>query len=202
MQFASTGKAKTKEESKRKSRAKARRLQDFFGGIELAVFAGVEERHVGVRALVAQIDFATVERLRVNVNADGALVEFREIDYFVNGLDGIHIRRMRGVEIVGIRRNDFASAVRNVALIDAIVLHAEAADGRGHPAALVAMIVDAAVLADFPADGHALEEIVLENQIARVAALRKITIGVERFGADGVANNVVLDVFQCEVAHG
>jgi len=36
---------------------------------------------------------------------------------------------------------------------------------------LVAMIVDAAVLADFPADGHALEEIILENQIARVAAL-------------------------------
>src|SRR5258706_6743944 len=171
MQFASTGKAKTKEESKRKSRAKARRLQDFFGGIELAVFARVEERHVGVRALVAQIDFATVKGLRVNVNADGALIEFGKIDHFVNGLDGIHIRRMRGVEIVGIRRNDFASALRGVALIHAVVLHAEAADGRGHPAVLVAMIVDAAVLADFPADGHALEEIVLENQIARVAAL-------------------------------
>src|SRR6266403_6046986 len=171
MQFASTGKAKTKEESKRKSRAKARCLQELFGGIELAVCAGVEERHVGVRALVAQIDFATVKGLRVHVNADGTLVEFREVDDFVDGLDGIHVGGMRGIEIVDIRRNDFTSAVRNVALIDAIVLYAEAADGRGHPAVLVAMIVDAAVLADFPADGHALEEIVLENQIARVAAL-------------------------------
>src|SRR5437016_640408 len=103
MQFASTGKAKTKEESKRKSRAKARRLQDFFGGIELAVFAGVEERHVGVGPLVAQIDFATIEGLRVNVDADGTLIEFREIDDFVDGLDGIHVGGMRGVEIVDVR---------------------------------------------------------------------------------------------------
>src|SRR6266850_6295293 len=106
MQFASTGKAKTKEESKRKSRAKARRLQDFFVGIELAVFAGVEERNVGVRALVAQIDFATVKGLRIDVNADGAPIEFGKIDHFVDGLDGIHIGGMRGIEIVGIGRND------------------------------------------------------------------------------------------------
>jgi len=32
------------------------------------------------------------------------------------------------------------------------------------------MVVDAAVLADFPADGHALKEIIPENQIAGIAA--------------------------------
>jgi len=53
------------------------------------------------------------------VDADGALVEFREIDDFVDGLDWIHVGGVRGVEIVNVRRNDFASAVRGVALIDA-----------------------------------------------------------------------------------
>jgi len=34
-------------------------------------------------------NLATVEGLRVNVNADGALIEFRRIDDFVDGLDRI-----------------------------------------------------------------------------------------------------------------
>ena len=47
--------------------------------MELAVFAGVVERHVGVGALVAVIDFAHIERLRINVDADGALVVFGKV---------------------------------------------------------------------------------------------------------------------------
>jgi hypothetical protein len=105
------------------------------------------------------------------MNTDGALIKLLEIDYLVDRLDGIHISGMRGVEIVGIGRNDFTGSMRNVAVIDAVILYAETADGGGHPAILVAMIVNAAVLADFPAHGHAFEEIVLENQIARVTAL-------------------------------
>jgi hypothetical protein len=77
---------------------------------------------------------------------------------------------MRGVKIVGIGRNNFASALSDVAAIHTIVLHTETADGRGHPAILIAVVVDAAMLPDFPANGHALEEIILENQIAGVAA--------------------------------
>jgi hypothetical protein len=57
----------------------ARALQEFFVGMELAVFAGVMERDVGVGAFIAVIDFAHVEGLGVNVNADGALIVFGKI---------------------------------------------------------------------------------------------------------------------------
>jgi len=95
---------KNRKRESKKEPAKAGAYKSFFGGIELAVFAGVEERHVGVGPMVAQIDFATIEGLRVNVDADGTLIEFREIDDFVDGLDGIHVGGMRGVEIVDVRR--------------------------------------------------------------------------------------------------
>jgi hypothetical protein len=64
------------------------------------------------------------------------------------------------------------------------------------------MIVDAAVLADFPADGHALEEIVFENEVAGVVALGEETIFVEALGAHGVVEDVVLHDFESEVALG
>lgn len=64
------------------------------------------------------------------------------------------------------------------------------------------MIMDAAMLADFPADGHALEEIVLENEIARVIAFGEKEVLVERFGLNGVLDDVVLDGFERESALG
>lgn len=64
------------------------------------------------------------------------------------------------------------------------------------------MIVNAAVLADFPADGHALEEIVFEDEIARVIPLREKTIFVERRGLHGMLDNVVLHSFESEAARG
>lgn len=64
------------------------------------------------------------------------------------------------------------------------------------------MIVNAAGLADFPADGHALEEIIFENEIARVIAFGEKAIFVERFGAHGVLDDVVLDIFEGEAALG
>src|SRR5205807_6794809 len=132
-------------------------------GVQLAVFAGVAERNVGISALSAEIDFASIKGLRINVDADGTLAELSQVHDFVDRLDGIHVGGMRGVEIVSISRDDFTSAVGGVAAVNTIVLDAQPADGRGHPAILVAMIVDAAVLADFPADGHTFKEIILEN---------------------------------------
>jgi len=52
-------------------------LQKFFVGVELAVFAGVVERDVAVSAAFALIDFATVKGLGIDVDAYGALIEFR-----------------------------------------------------------------------------------------------------------------------------
>src|SRR5262249_13497433 len=73
------------------------------------------------------------------------------------------------------------------------------ADGSGHPAFLVAMIVNATELADFPADGHAFEEIVFEDKVAGVAAFGEEKVFFEGFGADVILNDEILDVFEREI---
>src|ERR1700730_13947406 len=64
------------------------------------------------------------------------------------------------------------------------------------------MIVHAAGLADFPADRHALEDVVFENEIARVVAIGEEAIFVESFGAHGMEKDVVLNVLQREITLG
>jgi hypothetical protein len=118
----------------------------------------------------------------------------------MDGLERIDVHRMGAVHFVDFRGNDFAGTAGGVFFFDAKILDFQAADGSGHPAILIAMIVDAAVLADFPADGHALEKIILENKIARVIAFGEEAILVERFGTDGVLYDVVLDIFKRKVA--
>jgi len=89
-----------------------------------------------------------------------------------------------------------------VAIFDAEILDLEAADGGGHPAILIAMIVDAGELADFPADGHTFEKIVFENEVAGVAALGEKNIFFERVGADVILDDEVLDIFEGEIPGG
>jgi len=120
----------------------------------------------------------------------------------VDGFEGIDVDWMSSVHFVDFRGNDFAGAAGGVFFIDAKILDFQAADGSGHPAVLVAMIVDAAVLADFPADGHALEEVIFENEITRVVAFGEEEVFLERFWADGMVNDVVLDRVESEVALG
>ena len=109
---------------------------------------------------------------------------------------------MGTVHFVDFCGNDFAGAAGCVFLFHTEILDFEAADGSGHPTVLVAMIVDAAVLADFPADGHALEDRVFENEIAGVVAFGEEEVFFECFGADGMVEDVVLDGFESEVALG
>jgi len=109
---------------------------------------------------------------------------------------------MRAVHFVDFRGNDFAGAAGGVFLFDAKILDFQAADGSGHPAILITMIVNPAVLADFPADRHALEEIVFENEIAGVIAFGEEEIFFERFGAHGMVDDEVLNVFEREGAIG
>ena len=174
-------------------------LQELFVGMELAVFTGVVERDVGVGAFIAVIDFAHVEGLGVNVDADGTLVVFGEIQDLVDGFERIDVGRVRRVHLINVSCDEIAcSAVLSIgmAILDTKVLHFQAADRSGHPTILVAMIVDAAELADFPADGHTFEHVVLENKVAGVTAFGKEEIFLERFGTDGVVENVVLNSFQ------
>src|SRR6266852_8157983 len=153
-----------------------RALQEVCGGVKFAVFAGVVEGDVAIGAFLAKIDLASVELPGVDVDADGALVEFGEIQNLMDGLERVDIGRMRGVHFVDVGRNDAASAARAITIVNAEILDLQPADGRGHPAILIAMVVNAAGLADLPADGHALEDFVFEDEIASVVALRKIAV--------------------------
>jgi hypothetical protein len=177
-------------------------LQKFFGGIELAVFAGVVEGNVGICALFAEIDLARIEGLGIDVDADGALAEFGEIENLVNRLEGIDIGGMSGVHFVNVGGDDATRAVGGIAVIHAEILDLQPADGSSHPTVLVAMIVDPAGLTHFPADGHAFEDVVLENEIAGVIALGVEEILVESVRADGMAKDVVLNIREGEFMLG
>jgi hypothetical protein len=97
-------------------------LQELLGGIEFAVFAGVVERDIGIGALLAEIDLAGVKRLGINVDADGTLVEFREIENLVDRFERIDIGGMGSIHFVDLGRDDATSAVGGVALVDAEIL--------------------------------------------------------------------------------
>ena len=72
-----------------------------------------------------------------------------------------------------------------VALIHAKILHAQTSDGRNHPAILVAMVVNAADLADIPTDRHHFKEIAFVNQVSCVMALGVEKIGSKSFRLNG-----------------
>src|SRR5260370_18721597 len=169
-------------------------LQKLLSRVQFAVFAGVDERDVGVGALVAKVDFGTVEGFRINVDTDGALLEFGEIQDLMDGLERVDVGRMGGVHFVDVGGIDATGATRVVALVNAEILDLQPADRRGHPTILVTMVVDTARLDDLPTDGPALEDFVFEDEIASVIALRKIAGFVERLLAHPVADDVVLHI--------
>ena len=173
--------------------------------MELAEFGSVVEGNVAVGALFELVDFAGVERLGVNVDADGALIVFGEVENLMDGFEGIDVDGIGGVHFVDVGGGESTGAGvvgGGMVVFDAEILDLEAADGSGHPAILVAMIVDAGELADFPADGHTFEKIVFENEVAGVAALGEKNIFFERVGADVILDDEVLDVFEGEIAGG
>ena len=179
--------------------------EKFFVGMELAVFGGVVEGNIAVGAFFELIDFAGIERLGVDVDADGALIVFGEIENLMDGFEGIDVDGIGGVHFVDVGRGEPTRAGvvgDGVTIFDAEILDFQAADGGGHPAVLIAMIVDAGELADFPADGHTFEEIVFENEIARVAALGEKNIFFERVGADVILDDEGLDIFEGEFPGG
>src|SRR5690242_21802041 len=64
------------------------------------------------------------------------------------------------------------------------------------------MIVDAAELADFPADGHALEDDVFEDEVAGVIAFGPEEIFLDGLGADLMGDDEILDVIESEITIG
>lgn len=121
------------------------------------------ERDVGVGIAVAVVDFAGVEGFGVEVDTDGALIEFGKIENLVDGFERIDGGGMRGVHVVDVGRLEMTGAEVGVFVRDVKILYAEFTDGSGHPTVLIAMIVDAAGLADLPTNGHTFEDCVFEN---------------------------------------
>ena len=139
------------------------------------------------------------------MDADGALIVFGEIENLMDGFEGIDVNGIGGVHFVDVGGDEATGAGvigDGVTIFDAEILDFEAADGGGHPAILVAMIVDAGKLADFPADGHTFEEIVFENEIAGVAAFGKVEIFFEGFRADVILDDEGLHVFEGKILGG
>jgi hypothetical protein len=163
------------------------------------------ERDVAISAFFKLVDFAGIEGFGVDVNADGALVVFGEIENLMNGFERIDvdgIGRVHFVDVGGDEATGAGVVGDSVAVFHAEILDFEAADGCGHPAVLVAMIVDTRGLADFPADSHALEKIVFEDEVARVAALGEMEVFFEGIRADVSLNDKVLDILEREVFGG
>lgn len=136
------------------------------------------------------------------MDADGTLIKFGEIHDLVNRLHGIDKGRMGGVQFVNVGGGDVAVASGGIDFLDAIVADVKAADGSGHPTVLIAMIVDAAVLADVPAESHAFKESIFEDEIASVIAFREKNIFFKRFGTDRMLDDVVLDGLEIEIIFG
>jgi hypothetical protein len=160
------------------------------------------QRDIGIGTLLSEIDLARVKRLGINVNTDGTLLEFREIENLVDRFERIDIGRMGSVHFVDVGGDDATRTVGGVALLDAKILDLQPADGSHHPAVLVTMIVDAAELADFPADGHTFEDVIFEYKIAGVVAFGKEEVFVEGFRTDKMAKDIVLNIRECEFAIG
>lgn len=136
------------------------------------------------------------------MDADGTLIKFGEVHDLVNRLHGIDEGRMGSVQFVNVGGGDGAVATGGIDFLDAIVADVKAADGRRHPTVLIAMIVDAAVLADVPAESHAFKQSVPKDEIASVIAFREKNIASKRFGTDGMLDDVVLDGIEVEIIFG
>ena len=73
----------------------------------------------------------------------------------------------------------------NILFHDMEILHQQTADGHRHPAILIAMVVDGAGLADFPADGDQFIEGSFIDEVASVVLavpgeIRSEGIGINR----------------------
>jgi hypothetical protein len=160
------------------------------------------EGNIAVGAFFELVDFAGVEGLGIDVDADGALIVLGQIEDLMDRFERIYVNRICGIHFIDVGRHEPTRAGvigEGVAVFHTEILDFEAADGSGHPAVLIAMIVNTGELTDFPADGHTLEEVIFENEIASVAALGEIKILVERFGANMVMDDEILDVLQGEI---
>jgi hypothetical protein len=93
------------------------------------------------RALVGGIDDAGIEGAGIDVQADCPLIEFAGIENAVHRLERIHRTWLSWIHLDRVGGGELAGALLKTLGDDAIILDQKFADGDGHPAILVAMIV-------------------------------------------------------------
>jgi hypothetical protein len=150
--------------------------------LRFAVFSGEVERNFSAGALLGGVDDASVERTGIHVNADGALVEFSRIENAMHGLERIDGAGMRDVHLDDFGGLDGAFAAGNILMDNVEILHQQTAGGDGHPAILVAVVVDGAGLADLPTDGHQFVKRSFVDEVAGVVLAIPDEIGSEGIG--------------------
>jgi hypothetical protein len=133
-------------------------------------------------AVLCGVNNTAVEWARVDVEADGALVEVARIEDAMHGLKGIDGAGMRRVHLDGVSRLDFAFAEGKILVKHAKILDQQTADGDGHPTVLVFVIVHGAGLADLPTNGDQLIKRSFIDQVTGVVLAIPGEIGSERLG--------------------
>ena len=104
-------------------------------------------------ALLGGVDDAGVKGTRIYVHAHGALIELTRIKDPMDGFERVDGAGVRRIHLDGLSGFDGGFTQSDVLMHDVKILDEQPADGNGHPAVLVAVIVHGTGLSDFPADG-------------------------------------------------
>ena len=129
------------------------------------------------------------------MQADCAFIEFAGIDDAMNGIGRIDGARLRDVHLDRVGGFELGAPALQVLVNEMEIFHVQAADGDGHPAILVAMIMYGTSLPDFPANGHQFVQRRPVDEIARVVLAVPVQVGPERIGADGCVLKQAADWF-------
>ena len=127
--------------------------------MELDLAAGV---------LLGRINHTGIERPGINVQADRSLIEFAWVVDAMHGFLRIDGAGMSGVHLHGVSGFEITRSGLELLRNHTIVFDQQPADGNGHPAILVAVVMHRASLSDLPTHGNQLVERSFVDQVAGV----------------------------------
>jgi len=156
----------------------------------MAEFAGVGQAYRLIALRFEVVDLALVEGPGVDVECDRSGGEGRRVDQKMNWLAGINLGGVAGVDDVAVRRGEFTEAGRGVQTDDVVVLHLYLAKSDTHPAALIRVVVNPALVPDLPTESHEIKERRVEDEISSVVVGVEVEVGVEARNRDGIVAHV------------
>src|SRR5271170_6079494 len=155
-------------------------------GGEQAEFAGVRQSDRFVAFGFEVVNLACVKGAGVNVESDRAGGEGRRVDDNVDWLLGVNLGRILGVDDIAFRGSEFTKLRRGVLADEAVVLHLYFTEGYTHPATLIGVVVDPALLPDLPADGDEIEERRVKDEVSSVVLGAEVKEGIKARDGHGI----------------